>query len=391
MKGFKLMVGRGMADHPDKTEDVESCLLPETIEKGEPLPFMKLTDRMEFHKVPGVSIAVINNYSVEWAKGYGVREAGGTGPVTAETLFQAASISKPIAAMAALHYVQTGLLDLDEDVNSKLRSWKVPENEFTKTERVSLRRLLSHSAGLTVSSFPGYAADEKVPTLLQVLNGEKPANSGSIRVDLPPGTQCRYSGGGYVVLQQLLEDVTGEPFPRVLSKTVLTPLEMSNSTYEQPLPEALASSAALGHRPDGAIISGRWHTYPEMAAAGLWSTPTDLARLAIEVQKAYSGLSEKVLSPDIVKQMLSLQKDPYGLGPVLGSVGGVECAAFGHSGINEGYRCNLHAYTKKGQGVVVMTNSDNGVPLIMEIYRSIAHVYGWPDLRPMELGQPKPK
>jgi CubicO group peptidase (beta-lactamase class C family) len=176
---------------------VESGLLPPIVVAGRPVPPMTLSARMAGLKVPGVSIAVINDGAVEWAKGYGVVEAGTTNPVTSRTLFQAASISKPVAALAALRLVEQGKLALDEDVNAKLTSWKVPENEFTKTEKVTLRRLLSHTAGLTVHGFSGYPAGTPVPTLVQVLDGAKPANSAAVRVDVVPGTIMRYSGGGF--------------------------------------------------------------------------------------------------------------------------------------------------------------------------------------------------
>src|ERR1043166_84851 len=188
-------------------------------------------------------------------------------------MFQAASISKHVAAMVALHLVDEGKLSLDEDVNRKLRSWKVPENEFTKTEKVTLRRLLNHSAGLTVHGFPGYEAGEAVPTLVEALDGKKPANTAPIRVDVVPGTIWRYSGGGYEVMQQLAIDVTGKPFQQLAQEIVLGPLGMTRSTFEQPLPKRLEGNAASGHGADGATIAGRWHTYPEMTAAGLWTTP----------------------------------------------------------------------------------------------------------------------
>jgi CubicO group peptidase (beta-lactamase class C family) len=196
---------------------------------------MRLDERMRVHKVPGVSIAVIDSFRIVWARGYGVREAGGTDSVTTETLFQAASISKPVAALAALRLVQEGVLDLDEDVNRKLKSWKIPDSRFTTTQPVTLRRMLSHSAGLTVHGFRGYASTEPVPTVLQIVNGEPPANSRAIRVDTFPGARWRYSGGGYTVMQQLLVDVSGKPFPELMRTQVLDPLGMKHSTYEQPL------------------------------------------------------------------------------------------------------------------------------------------------------------
>ena len=287
-----------------RIERVENGLLPAAVLKGETPARMKLTVRMQFYKTPAVSIAVINDGRIEWARAYGVLEAGGKEEATPETLFQAASISKPLSALAALHLVEQGKLDLDADVNKRLISWKVPENEFTKDQKVTVRRLLTHSAGLTVSGFLGYPSDEALPSLRQILEGEKPANSAAIRVDVVPGTKFRYAGGGYVVLQQLMVDVTARSFPELMQKTVLEKLGMSHSTFQQPLSPEHAAAAA-GHLPDGKEIKGKWFVYPELAPAGLWTTPTDLARFVIELQQSRLGKSNKVLSTSMTNQMLT--------------------------------------------------------------------------------------
>jgi CubicO group peptidase (beta-lactamase class C family) len=366
----------------DRILRVENGLLPATVIKGQNVS-MKLAERMAFHKVPGVSIAVINEGKIEWAKGYGVLETAGSNAVTTETLFQAASISKPVTAMASLALVEQGKLNLDENVNSKLTSWHVPDNEFTKSEKVTLRRILSHSAGITVHGFPGYAADEKVPTLTQVLDGEKPAaNTDPIRVDILPGKQLRYSGGGYTVLQQLMIDVTGKPFPDLLQEVVLGKIGMTHSTFAQPLRRELEGIAATGHRPGGEAIKGRWHTYPEMAAAGLWTTPSDLALFAIELMESAQGKSSKVLSPKMARQMLTKESGSYGLGISVGDIQGT--TKFSHGGGNEGFTCILVAYVETGQGAIVMTNSDNGPRLFNEILRAISQEYNWKDNRPRE-------
>ena len=215
-----------------------------------------LDERLKSYAVPGVSIAGLDGGKLDWGRGFGLTERNGDKPVTPETLFQAASLSKPVAAIVALHLVDQGKLKLDEDVNLKLRSWKVPDNGFTVTEKVTLRRLLNHSAGLTVHGFAGYAQGQPVPSLLQVLDGAKPANSAAVRVDMLPGSKWRYSGGGYVLMQQLVMDVTGKPFPQIAQEIVLGPLGMSHSTFEQPLPTALEGNAATGHRSNGAPLPG---------------------------------------------------------------------------------------------------------------------------------------
>jgi CubicO group peptidase (beta-lactamase class C family) len=369
-------------DLDERIRRVENGLLPPVIIKGEPVAAMELARRMQFYKTPGVSIAVINNGRIEWARGYGFPEAGGNRPVTPETLFQAASISKPVAAMAVLRLVQKNRLNLDEDVNEKLVSWRVPENDFTKERKVTLRGLLSHSASITVSGFDGYSSDKQVPTLPQILNGTTPANSKPIRVDGPLNKEFRYAGGGYIIMQQLLEDVTGKPFPAFMRETIFRNLGMTHSNFLQPLPKFLWDSAAIGHGANGEKLKGNWYTYPEMAAAGLWTTPSDLARFAIDIQKSKAGKSDAVLSAKMVNEMLTPQAGGWGLGFEL--QGKNESARFTHSGSNEGYRCLLVAYASTGQGAVVMTNSDRGAALSAEIMRSIAREYGWLDYLPKE-------
>jgi CubicO group peptidase (beta-lactamase class C family) len=360
---------------------IENGLVPPVIIKGQPIPAMKIADRMAHYKVPGVSVAFFDHGQILWSRTYGFADVESKKPVTTETLFQAASISKPVSALAALRLVQDGKLSLDDNVNSRLRSWTVPENEFTKEEKVTLRRILSHSAGLTVHGFPGYAAGEPMPTVVQILNGEKPANNRPIRVDTIPGTLWRYSGGGYVIMQLLLTEVTGRPFPQILRDLVLQPAGMTNSTYEQPLPKALAIVAATPYRANGEPVKGGWHTYPEMAPAGLWTTPSDLARLAIEVQNEYAGRSNKILSQEMMRQMLTPQKDNWGLGFGLASASQVP--RFSHGGANEGFRCDLEAY-ESGQGFVIMTNADNGDQLAAEFLGAVAKEYNWPDFQPKE-------
>ena len=297
----------------DRMRAVENDILPAVHIMGRPVSAMTLRERMAHYAVPGVSIAVIYEGEIEWACGFGVAEAGGHTSVTAETRFQAGSISKSIAAMGALHLTETGALDLDEDVNAYLTSWRVPENQHTAEEKVTLRRLLSHSAGLTVHGFPGYRVDAPLPSVPQILDGDPPANTGPVHVDVEPGAEYRYSGGGYTVVQQILEDVTGTPFAELLRAVVLGPLEMADSTYEQPRSPKWADLAASGHQSDGTLVPGRWHIYPEMAAAGLWTTPTDLARFAIEVQRSYAGRSNRVLSQEMTRLMLTEEREGIGL------------------------------------------------------------------------------
>ena len=365
-----------------RIQRVENGLMPAQIGKGETIPKWTIAERMAHYNVAGVSVAVIDHYAIQWAKGYGVLDKSSKQAVTVDTLFQAGSISKPVSAAAALHLVETGKLNLDEDVNRKLKSWHVPENEFTRDQKVTLRRILSHSAGLTVHGFPGYPVAEPIPTLIQILDGNKPANTAAIRVDMAPGTKERYSGGGYTILQLLLTDTTGQPFPRLLKTTVLDKIGMDHSTYQQPLPPDWAQAAASGYKPDGSPIQGKWHVYPEMAAAGLWTTASDLARFAIEIQKSREGRSNLVLSREMTTQMLTRQMDNVGLGLML--EGDAHSPRFGHGGDDAGFQAMLLATLDSGKGAVVMVNSDNGIRLAQEIVLSIAAEYGWPDYQPRE-------
>jgi len=359
---------------------IQNAILPPVLIKGEPLSTTTLADRMAALHVPGVSVAVIRDGKIEWARGFGVTRVGGSA-VTPETLFQAASISKPVTALAVMHLAESGKLDLDADVNQYLKTWKVPPSSFTEKTKVTLRELLSHTAGMTVHGFPGYASDAALPSAVQILNGEKPANTPAIRVDTIPGTNWRYSGGGFVITQVLLEDVTGRPFPKLMNDLVLAPIGMTRSTYEQPLPPNRMAEAAMPYHPDGQAVPGGPHVYPEMAPAGLWTTPSDLARYAIEVQKALAGKSNAVLSAATARKMLSPGQNRWGLGVETG--GGAGHPYFKHGGANEGFQCDLVAY-ENGDGAVVMTNSDRGGQLVAEILRTIAHEYGWPDFQPVE-------
>ncbi|ATB37890.1 serine hydrolase [Cystobacter fuscus] len=351
---------------------VEAGLSPVAL-PGEQTRRLSLQEWMALYKIPGLSIAVFDKGSLVWARGYGVKQSGGTDPVTPDTLFQAASISKPVTTLAVLHHAEKRGWSLDGNINDQLVSWKVPDNEYTKEQKVTLRRLLSHSAGTTVQGFKGYAANEPVPTLRQVLDGEKPANSSPVRVDTVPGTLTRYSGGGTLIVQQMLMDQLHQPFPRIMREGVLAPLGLKHSTYEQPLPKKLQPLAATGTRSGGASVEGRWHTYPELAAAGLWTTPTDLARIALEVSKAWNGESQRVLSQSMAKQMLTRQSESFGLGFQLRP--GKEW--FGHGGGNEGFKCSLMAFADSGSGVAIMTNSDDGWRIFERLTASVATEYGW--------------
>src|SRR5262245_12354949 len=369
---------QGSPASPDLAPDTVLVRFP--LEQGKPPVDVTLQQLMDAFNVPGLSVAVIDRYEIAWARGFGVTERGGRTPVTTTTLFQAGSISKPVAAVGAMVLVEQGTLSLDEDVNKKLTTWKVPDNEFTKDQKVTLRRLMSHSAGLTVHGFPGYAVNEPVPTLVQIFNGEKPANTDPIRVDFVPGTKMRYSGGGVTIEQQLMIDVTGRPFPQFMHEAVLSKIGMTDSSYEQPLPPARAALTATGTRADGTRVEGRWHIYPEMAAAGLWTTPTDLARFAIEIALSKQGKANHVLSQKSATEMLTPQIAADGGEAHVGLAFFLEDKTrgeFGHNGADEGFQALLTMNSETGRGIAIMGNSDAFFRVAPYAHEAVQKARGW--------------
>ncbi len=362
---------------PPEIQQVERGLRPAVLLKDEKA--WTIEERMRLHRVPAVSIAVFGSGKILWAKAYGLADADALSAATDTTLFQAASISKPVSAMAAIREVERGKLALDRNINDFLKSWKLPENDWTRKKPVTLAMLLSHTAGVTVHGFPGYAAGRPVPRLSQVLDGVAPANTAPIRVDISPGTEYRYSGGGFTIVQQALIDAEAKPFPEILAEMVLKPLGMTESTYEQPLPPERLRSAAAGHDGQGRPIPGKRNTYPEMAAAGLWTTPSDLARFALGLERALEGKPGSILTKELAEKMVTPVLGDYGLG--LGIEKRGSASYFSHGGSNEGFRCLMIANRKKGYGAVVMTNSESGDQIIPEIVRSIAAAYQWEGYR----------
>jgi CubicO group peptidase (beta-lactamase class C family) len=350
--------------------------------RGESPKVTSLAARMADLHVPAVSIAVIHRGRIEWARGFGVTRTGGPS-VTDRTLFQAASISKPVFALAILRLADTGRVNLQADVNDYLTTWKIPDSPLTHPAPVTLRALLSHSAGTTVGGFRGYESKAALPTIYQILDGAPPANNSPVHVDTPPGKRYRYSGGGYVVAQAALQDVSGVAAAQYLQQFVLNPAGMTQSTFEQPLPASRMAEIAWPYRADGSPVQGGPHVYPELAAAGLWTTPSDLARYALSIQTALRGKvklrKKNIISASMAHTMLTPVLDGQGLGPRLG--GRTSRKYFTHNGGNEGYRCLLVAY-EDGEGAVVMTNSDSGGVIMEEVMRSIASAYAWPDFAP---------
>jgi CubicO group peptidase (beta-lactamase class C family) len=364
---------------------VENNLLAAVVKTGNEPAGMALSDRMEHFRVPGVSVAVINEGRIEWAKGYGMTESGGNQAITADTVFQACSMSKPVSVTGIMLLAQSGVIDISGNVNDYLRSWQVPDNGFTATEKVTIQRLMSHTGGINVSGFDGYPSGAPLPTLVQILDGVAPAINKPVRVVLVPGSQYSYSGGGMEILHLMAEDVTGVSFRTYMRDSLFRLLGMNSSDFVQPMAGPLSQNAAKGHDLDGATLPGGWSVYPELIAAGLWTTPSDLARVIVEVQKASTQNQGAALTRQTAVNILTKQPNSnngssdMGLGfNLINGRGGL---ILNHSGANMGYKGFLGGYSDRGQGVVVMTNGDNGIALALEVLRSVARVYGWPDFR----------
>lgn len=362
----------------DAMRAVETHLGSAVLIVNRPEPPRQLIDEMRKNHVPGLSIAVVHEGKIQWAKAYGVKRPDGT-PVTTGTLFQAASISKSITATVALSLVEHGKLSLDTPVNAQLKSWTLPDNAFTEKQPVTLRELLSHTGGTSTPGFASYPRGVPFPTLKQVLDGLPPANSPPVRVIATPGTEFRYSGGGYQIVQQLIEDVTGKPFSAIARETVLVPAGMRESTFEQPLADARINEAAYAADVKGNWLYGNPPTMPEPTAGGLWTTPSDLVRWIITVEESLSGKEGRVLSPASAHLMLTPVKGHYGLGVELKTIDGI--IYFSHSGSNVGYQA-MYIGTSGGDGAVVMTNSDNGFTVISQIIPTLARLYDWPAYAP---------
>jgi len=371
--------GASAQDIQNRIAEVENKLTTPVMIEGAEQVFYSLPDQMEYYNVPGVSIAIVNDGKIEWAKGYGTREVGTDSPVDANTLFQAASVSKSVSALGALHLVQEGALELDANINGFLASWQLPDNEFTSIRPVTLRHLLSHGAGVSGHSLGAYYVGEEVPTVLQILDGLPPSKVDPVRVVSEPQTEFKYSGGGYLVVLQAMIDVTGRPFPDIMSEAVLDPAMMERSGYFQSLEYDSAGNVAAGHDGMGSVIEGYWQIMPNPAGGGLWTTPSELCLFVMEVQKALRGESS-IISRQTAEEMLTRQIGDYGLGLI--TQGDGESLAFSHGGDNAGYGSFFFAYARRGEGVAVMANGQRGYYLYNEILRSVGIVYNWPELKP---------
>ncbi len=367
-----------------RIQSVENGLVPAVRIKGKPLTGMTLAARMKKYHVQGVSIAVIKDYAVEWARGYGVADGASGTAVDSATAFQAGAAGQPVAALVALRLSQTRKFDLNRDVNRSLKTWKLPKSDFTKKTQVTVRALLSHSAGLSATTPAGFEPGATLPTITHVLFGIAPALTPAVVSRATPGESTTWaSAADYDVMQQLLEDVTKRPFASLADDSVLEPLGMIHSGFVQPPTEPFARRVAAGHDALGKPLAGKWRVYPELAAAGLWTTPSDLAQVIVELQLASGGRPGKVLGPESATLMLTPEHLGWpGLGVML--EGRNESARFRASGVTEGFVTELVGWVERGDGAVVMVNTVGGSALVEEILNAIATTYGWPGYVPPE-------
>ncbi len=345
-----------------------------------------IEERMEHYGIPGVSVAVINKGKIEWAKGYGVVDKESKSPVTEQTLFQASLLGMPVTAYGALSLVEQNKVTLHENINSYLKSWKLPDNEFTRDRKATIKNLLNHSAGINLHAIPGYSPDSPVPTLVEILNGTPPAKNSQVLVNKEPDESIYISAAGYAIIQQMMTDIQDKPFPDIMRELVLQPLEMNHSTFDQPLTTEHLAMAATGYLEDGSMVEGRAHSYPSMASNGLWATASDIAKFVINIQQTLKGESNRGLSRDMTELMVT----PYGIsgyGPRFKYGLGFQVIPIKdetylrHWGWNTGFYAQIAAHRDKGFGVVVLTNS-TFPDFNDELIRSVARAYAWDDYVP---------
>jgi CubicO group peptidase (beta-lactamase class C family) len=352
---------------------IENGLRPNLQINGREHEIYNIEERLHELNIPGVSVAFAENGEVSWSRAYGLANIGDDRLMDVNTLLLAGSISKPVSALRALQLVEDEVFDLDKNVNQYLTSWQVPDNEYTEIEKVTLRRILNHTAGLTVRGFPGYDVGDEIPTVVEVLDGL--GNTDPVRVYKEPGESWQYSGGGYTIMQLAITDQLGVSFPETMQNNVLDRMSMPNSTFKNPLPSSRLPDAAVGYRSNGDEVEGKRPIYPEMAAAGLWTTPSELIQYAIEIQRIMRTSKGGVLRPVTVDEMLTPGMNGHGLGPGIGE------HTFGHGGADEGFRARLVAWKGYPVAAVVMVNSDNG-SIIQEVLLAIADEYELPGVEP---------
>lgn len=382
-----LAAGAGAADDPVETRirAFETGLRPAVQVQGQPAERWTVQQRLDALRIPAVSVAVIRGGKLAWAKAYGLKQAGTAEAPDGDTVFSVGSVSKVAAATIALRLVDAGTLSLDRDVNQYLRRWQIPQNQFNADRPVTLRMLLSHTGGLSVSGFPDFQPDEKLPGVLDTLDGRPPSKTEPVRVMFPPGSAPQYSGGGTTVVQLLIEDVTGKEFDAVARELLFQPLGMNRSTFANPLP-ASHGNIARAHDAKGAptALPRGWETMPELAASGLWTTPSDYARLVIALLQSNQGAPGALLRPETAREMMTpVGPSRVGLGPFIDGRGLTR--RFSHSGSNDSYKAWMEGHLATGDGLVIFTNGERGNLITREIRRAAAAAEGWTNPETVEV------
>jgi CubicO group peptidase (beta-lactamase class C family) len=340
-----------------------------------------IEERLEHHRCPGVSVAMLRDGEIDWVDGFGKLSADGNDACGPDTVFMVASCSKPVTAVLVLQQVERGVLDLDRDVNDYLQRWQVPSNEFTAKRPVTLRRALSHTAGLTVNGWGVVPAGAPVPTELELLEGRPPSQMPAVRVDKAHDGVDRYSGGGYLIAQMLLEDVLGVSFAELAHDELFGPLGMTRTSFARPWPLELRDDAAAGHGDDGVAHPAGTLVSAEAGAGGLHSTAVDYARFLLAVRAAWLGEPGAILGLDMVRLATTrFERGAFGLG--FRVVSGGRNLRLNHGGSNDGYQTETNLYLESGDGGIVFTNATSGLFLFREVFSALAEVGEWPEFGP---------
>ncbi|NQZ11469.1 MAG: serine hydrolase [Algicola sp.] len=324
----------------------------------------------------GLSVAVIEDYKISWTKTWGVKNAKTKTAIDAQTSFSTASISKAITATVFAILAEKGLIDLDKPVALYLKSWQLPDNEFTQSTTITLRHLLSHTAGTTMHGFKDFYLGQTIPSLVDVLKGGPIPGTRTMDVDFNPGSQWRYSGGGYVIAQVAIEDHLGKSLAAIAQEHLFKPLGLENTTMWQPHQKGFLSNAATAHNRKGEVIG--LPICPQLAPSGMWSNPTDMATLIIEMQNALRGAPTKVISTKVAKLVTTEVKMGIGLGWFVSDPIGNR-GSFSHGGANTGTGGHIYGTMTEGYGIAVFGNGPNGirVPMLNKLKASIIKAHDW--------------
>lgn len=367
-------------DAQTRKQQVERSMLPSVVFAGERQP-ASIETRMARHKVPALSVAVIDNSKLDWSAAWGELQVDGA-RAGCDSLFQAGSLAKPVTLLAALRMKQQGLIDFDKDIETYLTSYHLPAGRQTDANPVTFRNLLAHTSGITPGGYDGYVQGQPIPTDQQTVRAEVPSNSRKVEVQNAPNSSLIYSGGGYTVVEIALQDQLSKPFEQIMHDWLIAPVGMRQADFTYPLPAASHKRTARGHRADGSAVPGGWHNHPEQAAAGLWASASDMAAFLLEIGKGYQGES-KVFAQASIRELLAKPVDGHAYGFRL--IGEGEQLFITHYGGTVGYTAGMTLNLSTGDGAVFMSNSDNGAQLGREFFSAVSRVYSWPMFREVQV------